>query len=203
MSRRSASPSQPWIPHTATVFFMTFLYYLFGSSPTVCLSKAYSILQAQCKPHLLHKGFPNIYDKNELLSPACSQSAFVVFLFSHWAPNASCLVWHFCISLSPLINSLRTDKTSHSYMYPQKQWSRCLMQSWSSVNVCWLEVWFCLLYPLALLGTAWAVTMTVSKRQLQPSRLSALVLSVFMMCFHIVSGLCQKPSTLVIHFQSG
>lgn len=46
------------------------------------------------------------------------------------------------------------------------------------------------------------ITMAVSKGQLYPSGLSALVLSVFTMCLSKVPALCQKASIIVIHFQS-
>lgn len=120
---------------------------------------------------------------------------------SHPLHEAFPAIYRCCISLLALNASLRAEMMFHSYLYPQKQLSQCPTQNWSSINVCWLK--FSLLYSLALLGTAWVVTMTVSKRQLYPSGLSALVLSIFMMCLYIVPVLCQKPSTLVIHLQSG
>lgn len=48
-----------------------------------------------------------------------------------------------------------------------------------------------------------AITVAVSKGQLYPSGLSALVLSAFTMCLSKVPALGQKASIIVIHFQSG
>lgn len=172
----------------------------FAPSPALCLSKAYLTLQERFKSHPLQEAFPGSYNENEPLSPTRSPSAFVVSLFRRLMHPALC---GSSVYLSPLVNSLRAAVMFHSHLYPQKLPSQGLMQDWSSVNVCWLEVWFALLYLLALLGTARAVIMTVSKRQLYPSGRSVLVLSIYMMCLYIAPALCQKPSTLVIHFLSG
>lgn len=88
----SAFLIQPWMLHPTRVPSGLFFVVHFALSPTLSLSKRCQILQEWFKSHPLHETFPDVYGKNEPLSPAFPRVPLVYlsFLFEHLMHPAFC-----------------------------------------------------------------------------------------------------------------
>ena len=147
-----------WVPHTAIVCFMASRLWVMLCFPPLSASQSLS----------------GLIGKPSLVLPTA------VPLFQHLMYLPAVALLH--LSVSPCKFLEGGNDVSLMFVSPE-QLSQNPMQKCSSINVCWLEVWFSLLYPLAFLGTAWVVTMTVSKRQLYLLD-SLLLFYLFLWCVY-------------------
>lgn len=106
----------------------------------------------------------------------------------------SCLVWGSVDLHLPLWIPWGQKRCFLHICFPKSNYH----SAWHGTGVQWMSVDLksdsvsFILWPSW--GTAWVVTVTLSKRWLYPPGLSALVLSAFMMCLYIVPVLCQKQA---------